>query len=207
MSFLRTTSSAFSRALDNRAASGIPTCRRSGHNILSRGDSVSGSTIRASSSSSSSTNKDKNEKEKQNTTMSDKIETVFTPESVARAFLSSPFFPSASFDPARLKLIVSNGLVFVSGMMPATKDGKQVEGSVAEKTHQMCRNARAVLEAAGSGLGKAVKVTVYFANLDDFQEMNEVYAEYFPHKPARSAIEARRLPAGTSMEMDIIAIQ
>lgn len=58
--------------------------------------------------------------------------------------------------------VKANGLVFVSGMMPATKDGKQVEGSVAEKTHQMCRNAKAVLEAAGSGLGKAVKVTVGF---------------------------------------------
>ncbi|KAF9630939.1 YjgF-like protein [Lasiodiplodia theobromae] len=126
--------------------------------------------------------------------MSDIIETVFTPESVA------PIGPYS-------QAVKANGLVFVSGMMPATKDGKQVEGSVAEKTHQMCRNARAVLEAAGSGLGKAVKVTVYFANLDDFQEMNEVYAEYFPHKPARSAIEARRLPAGTSIEMDIIAIQ
>lgn len=56
--------------------------------------------------------------------------------------------------------VKANGLVFVSGMMPATKDGKQVEGSVAEKTHQMCRNAQAVLEAAGSGLGKAVKITV-----------------------------------------------
>jgi enamine deaminase RidA (YjgF/YER057c/UK114 family) len=48
---------------------------------------------------------------------------------------------------------------------------------------------------------------VYFANLDDFTEMNEVYATYFPHKPARSAIEAKRLPAGTSMEMDVIAVQ
>ncbi|KAB2571175.1 hypothetical protein DBV05_g10172 [Lasiodiplodia theobromae] len=88
MSFLRTTSSAFSRALDNRAASGIPTCRRSGHNILSHTESISGSTIRASSSSSTTNNK--NEKEKNNATMSDKIETVFTPESVARAYPPHP---------------------------------------------------------------------------------------------------------------------
>lgn len=98
MSFLRTTSSAFSRALDNRAASGIPTFRRrSGHHILSRAESISGSTIRASSSSSSSTNKnEKEKKEKQNTTMSDKIETVFTPESVARAFPVSLSLPHRS---------------------------------------------------------------------------------------------------------------
>lgn len=87
----------------------------------------------------------------------------------------------------------------------------------------MCQNARAVLEAAGSGLDKVVKVTVsaqdqrrcalltrykiYFHNMDDFKEVNEVYAEYFPHKPARSACEATKLPLGASLEMDIIAVQ
>lgn len=48
---------------------------------------------------------------------------------------------------------------------------------------------------------------MYFANLDDFKEMNEVYEQYFPHKPARSAIEAKRIPAGASMEMDVIALE
>ncbi|KAM0257141.1 hypothetical protein ACHAPA_011863 [Fusarium lateritium] len=71
----------------------------------------------------------------------------------------------------------------------------------------MCQNARAVLEAAGSSLEKVVKITVFFQNLDDFKEMNDVYAEYFPHKPARSSCEATRLPAGASIEMDIIALQ
>lgn len=103
MSFLRTTSSAFSRALDNRAASGIPTCRRSGHHILSRAESISGSTIRASSSSSSSTNNQNENEKKNNKTMSDRIETVFTPESVARAF---PLLPSPPHPSTRLELIV-----------------------------------------------------------------------------------------------------
>lgn len=50
------------------------------------------------------------------------------------------------------------------------------------------------------------QMQVYFANLDDFKEMNDVYALYFPHKPARSAIEAKRIPAGARMEMDLIAL-
>lgn len=119
--------------------------------------------------------------------------------------------------------------------MPATFENgkiKLTEGSVADKTHSLCRNAAIVLEAAGSSLEKAVKVTVrpyylepgtlcpllmaltddalvpqvFFANMDDFAEMNEVYAEYFPQKPARSAIEAKRLPMNLSMEMELIAL-
>ncbi|EXJ60022.1 hypothetical protein A1O7_04170 [Cladophialophora yegresii CBS 114405] len=94
--------------------------------------------------------------------------------------------------------------------MPATfEDGKLklTEGSVAEKAHVLCRNASIVLEAAGSSLEKAVKVTVFFADLDDFKEFNDVYAQYFPQKPARSAIEAKRLPAGVTLEMELIAVQ
>ena len=53
----------------------------------------------------------------------------------------------------------------------------------------------------------AVGIQVFFANLDDFAEMNKVYEEYFPQKPARSAIEAKRLPAGVSIEMELIALQ
>ncbi|KAK2675976.1 RutC-like superfamily [Fusarium oxysporum f. sp. vasinfectum] len=93
------------------------------------------------------------------------------------------------------------------GQIPANSQARLIEGTIAEKTHKMCQNAKAVLEAAGSSLDKAVRVTVYFQNMDDMKEMNEVYAEYFPHKPARSACESPRLPAGASMEMDIIALE
>ncbi|KAH6895432.1 YjgF/Yer057p/UK114 family, partial [Thelonectria olida] len=103
--------------------------------------------------------------------------------------------------------IKANGMVYVSGQIPAETTGKLIEGTVAEKTHKMCQNARAVLEAAGSSLDKSVKITVYLKDFDDFKEMNNVYAEYFPHKPARSCCEAMRLPAGASIEMDIIALQ
>ncbi|KAK5457150.1 hypothetical protein LTS15_004931 [Exophiala xenobiotica] len=94
--------------------------------------------------------------------------------------------------------------------MPAVfEDGKikLTEGTVTDKTHSLCRNARIILEAAGSCLDKVVKVTVFFANIDDFAEFNGTYEQYFPQKPARSAIEAKRLPAGVSIEMELIALQ
>jgi len=106
--------------------------------------------------------------------------------------------------------IKANGFVFVSGQMPATVENGKIqltEGTVADKTHSMCRNAATVLEAAGSSLEKVVKATVFFTNLNDFAEMNEVYAQYFPQRPARSAIEANRLPAGVSLEMELIALE
>ncbi|EWY96114.1 TdcF protein [Fusarium oxysporum NRRL 32931] len=122
------------------------------------------------------------------------MEHVFSPKAVA------PIGPYT-------QAIKANGMVFLSGQIPANSQARLIEGTIAEKTHKMCQNAKAVLEAAGSSLDKAVRVTVYFQNMDDMKEMNEVYAEYFPHKPARSACESLRLPAGASMEMDIIALE
>ncbi|KAJ9496814.1 hypothetical protein H2202_007591 [Exophiala xenobiotica] len=116
----------------------------------------------------------------------------------------------ALLQPKKSQAIKANGFVFVSGQMPATfEDGqiKLTEGTVTDKTHSLCRNAKIVLEAAGSSLDKVVKVTVFFANIDDFAEFNKTYEQYFPQKPARSAIEAKRLPAGVSIEMELIALQ
>ncbi|KAI1026909.1 hypothetical protein LB503_012756 [Fusarium chuoi] len=122
------------------------------------------------------------------------MEHVFSPKAV------TPIGPYT-------QAIKANGMVFLSGQIPADSQARLLEGTIAEKTHKMCQNAKAVLEEAGSSLDKAVRVTVYFKNMDDMKDMNEVYAEYFPHKPARSACESPRLPAGASMEMDIIALQ
>ncbi|KAM5357683.1 hypothetical protein ACJZ2D_016011 [Fusarium nematophilum] len=101
----------------------------------------------------------------------------------------------------------ANGFIFTSGQIPADAQGNLTRGTIAEKTHKTCQNARSILEEAGSGLDKVVKITVYLENIDDFKEMNEVYAEYFPHKPARSCCEIARLPVGISMMLDIIALQ
>ncbi|KAH7310008.1 Endoribonuclease L-PSP/chorismate mutase-like protein [Rhexocercosporidium sp. MPI-PUGE-AT-0058] len=102
--------------------------------------------------------------------------------------------------------VKAQGLVWVSGQMAADNMGELIAGTVAEKAHQICNNAKVVLEAAGSGLDKVVKVTIFFADLDDFGEFNQVYAEYFPHKPARSSLEAKRLPAGVTLEMELVAL-
>ncbi|KAJ6445330.1 proline dehydrogenase [Purpureocillium lavendulum] len=104
------------------------------------------------------------------------MEAVFTPKGV------TPIGPYS-------QAVKANGFVFVSGQIPAETDGKLIGGTTAQKTHKMCQNARAVLEAAGSSLAKVVKVTVYFQNMDDFKEMNEVYATFgandFPVTEAR----------------------
>ncbi|PVH75750.1 YjgF-like protein [Cadophora sp. DSE1049] len=99
------------------------------------------------------------------------------------------------------------GLVWVSGQMAANNKGHLIVGPVTEKAHQICKNAGTVLEAADSSLDKVVKVTIFFADLDGFVEFNKVYAEYFPHKPARSSLEAKRLPAGATVEMELVALE
>lgn len=103
--------------------------------------------------------------------------------------------------------VVWNGLVILSGQIaidPAT--GQLVEGGAAHQTERVLENLKAVLEAAGSSLDKALKTTVYLKDMGDFQKMNEVYARYFPsHPPARSTIEAARLPRDVRVEIDLIA--
>ncbi|KAH7378098.1 Endoribonuclease L-PSP/chorismate mutase-like protein [Cadophora sp. MPI-SDFR-AT-0126] len=103
--------------------------------------------------------------------------------------------------------VKAQGLVWVSGQMAANNKGELIVGSVAEKAHQICKNTKTVLEAAGSCLDKVVKVTIFFTDLNDFVEFNTVYAEYFPHKPARSSLEAKRLPAGVTVEMELVALE
>lgn len=98
--------------------------------------------------------------------------------------------------------------VFTSGQIaidPAT--GRLVEGDITIQTRQVLTNLKAILEAAGSGLEHVVKTTVYLANLDDFPAMNQVYAQFFPQAPpARSTIQAARLPMGALLELEAIAV-
>ena len=104
--------------------------------------------------------------------------------------------------------IVANGLVFCSGQValdPAT--GALNPGYVAVQTRQALANLKAVLEAAGSSLHRVVKTTVYLADMDDFAEMNAVYAEIFAgHAPARATVEVARLPKDALVEIDAIAL-
>lgn len=104
--------------------------------------------------------------------------------------------------------IKANGFVFVSGQVafdPAT--GAIVEGAIARQTERVIENLKAILEAAGSGLNKAVKTTVFLKDMNDFAAMNEVYARYFTTSPpARATVEVARLPRDVRVEIEVIAL-
>lgn len=104
--------------------------------------------------------------------------------------------------------IRANGFVFTAGQVafdPAT--GQVVDGDVAKQTARVLDNLKAILEAAGSSLDKAVKATVFLKDMNDFVAMNEVYARYFAHQPpARSTVEVARLPRDVRVEIDLIAL-
>jgi 2-iminobutanoate/2-iminopropanoate deaminase len=103
--------------------------------------------------------------------------------------------------------IKHNGLVYLSGQIPLDPaTGQIVEGDVLAQTARVLENIGAVLHASGSSLEHVLKTTVYLRNLSDFPRVNEVYARYFPENaPARSTIEAARLPRDVQIEIDAIA--
>jgi len=102
----------------------------------------------------------------------------------------------------------SGTLVYTAGQIPLDPATGQVVGTnVAEQTEQVMRNLTAVLTAAGASPATAVKVTVFLKNMADFAEMNEVYSRYFPQAPpARSAVEAARLPQDVLVEIECLAL-
>jgi 2-iminobutanoate/2-iminopropanoate deaminase len=104
--------------------------------------------------------------------------------------------------------IAAGGFVFTSGQIPLDPaTGEFVPGGIAEQTGQVLRNLSAVLEAAGTGLDRVVKTTVYLADMNDFAAMNEVYKGFFGgDAPARSTVEAARLPRDARVEIDAVAL-
>lgn len=102
--------------------------------------------------------------------------------------------------------IVTGNLVFTSGQIPLNPETGLIEGStIKEQTHRICKNLSAVLEAAGSSLDKAVKTVCFLSDMNDFAEFNEVYAEYFTGKPARSCVAVKTLPKNVLAEVEVIA--
>lgn len=103
--------------------------------------------------------------------------------------------------------IKANGFVFASGQIgldPAT--GEFVKGGIKEQSRQVLLNVKNVLEAAGSGLDKVVKTTVFLKDINDFAAMNAVYSEFFKTDcPARSAVQVAALPKGALVEIEVIA--
>jgi 2-iminobutanoate/2-iminopropanoate deaminase len=104
--------------------------------------------------------------------------------------------------------IIAGGFIFASGQIPIDPaSGQVITGPTADQTVQVLKNLEAVLTSAGSNLAEVVKTTVYLKSMDDFQEMNKVYAEFFSqHKPARVTVEVSRLPKDVSVEIDAIAL-
>jgi len=97
-------------------------------------------------------------------------------------------------------------LVFVSGQLALKPGDKDLSrGTIQEQTEQVLQNLKAILEAAGSGLDKLVKTTVFLTNLGDFQGMNEVYAKHVGEQPpARATIEVSALPSGALVEIEAV---
>ncbi|MEI7884002.1 MAG: RidA family protein [Clostridia bacterium] len=103
--------------------------------------------------------------------------------------------------------MIINDLVFTSGQIPYTPDGI-IENDVKAQTIQSLLNLKAVLEAAGSSLAKVIKTTVFIKDMNDFPKINEVYASFFEEPfPARSCIEAARLPKDVQVEIEAIAFK
>ena len=99
-------------------------------------------------------------------------------------------------------------LVYTAGQIPLDPStGTLVSGPLEAQTRQVLRNISAVLDAANSGLDRVVKMTVFMTDLGQFQQMNAVYAEFFPSgPPARSAVEVSALPLGADIEMEAVAV-
>lgn len=102
--------------------------------------------------------------------------------------------------------IAVNGMVYTSGQLGMNAEGVLQGTTAAEQAHQSIKNLIAVLEQAGSSLEKAVKTTVFLADINDFAAVNEVYGQYFTEPyPARSAVEVANLPKGAKVEIEVIA--
>ncbi|MFB6103936.1 MAG: Rid family detoxifying hydrolase [Halobacteriaceae archaeon] len=100
-----------------------------------------------------------------------------------------------------------NSIVFTAGQIPMTPDGELLDDApIAAQTEQALDNIAAVLAAEDASLADVLKVTVYLADIDDFDAMNETYATYFDEEPpARSAVEVAALPKGVGVEIEAIA--
>ena len=111
----------------------------------------------------------------------------------------------AAIGPYSQAMVVGN-LIFTSGQIPLNPETGMIEGNnITEQTHRVCKNLKAILEAAGASLEKAVKTTCFLDDMADFADFNEVYAEYFSGKPARSCVAVKTLPKNALVEVEVIA--
>lgn len=117
----------------------------------------------------------------------------------------------AAIGPYSQAVIVPVGgqkMIFCSGQIPLDPaTGQMVEGDVAAQTRRVLENVAAVLTAAGADFGHVVKTTIFLADMNDFATVNGVYAERFPKDPpARSTVQAARLPRDSKVEIEVLAV-
>jgi len=104
---------------------------------------------------------------------------------------------------------IGNGsLIFTSGQIHLTSDGKLLEGTIEEQTHQVMGNLQAVLKAAGVSFADVVKTTIYVTDMSVYGKINTVYGSYFSDKfPARETVCVNALPLGAKVEISMIAVK
>ena len=100
-----------------------------------------------------------------------------------------------------------NGLVFTSGQIPVVPATGEIPEGIAAQAEQSCKNVAAILDAAGVTTENVVKTTCFLADMGDFAAFNEVYAQYFVSKPARSCVAVKDLPKGVLCEIEAIAVK
>ena len=122
-----------------------------------------------------------------------------------KKIISTTKAPSA-IGPYSQAMQVGN-LIYTSGQIPINPaTGSFVEGGIKEQTRQSLLNVKAILEEAGLAMGNVVKTTVFMADMNDFADMNAVYAEFFTEPyPARSAVAVKTLPKGALVEIEVVA--
>lgn len=102
--------------------------------------------------------------------------------------------------------VKANGMLFTSGQIAINPATGNIEAeTIEEQTVQVCENLKAVCEAAGTSIEKAVKTVCFLADMDDFAAFNEVYGKYFTGKPARSCVAVKTLPKNVLCEVEVIA--
>ena len=100
---------------------------------------------------------------------------------------------------------VAGGFVFTSGQIPVDPVTGEIPEGIAAQAERSCRNVAAILNAAGSDLSRVVKTTCFLADMGDFATFNEVYANFFTGKPARSCVAVKTLPKNVLCEIEAIA--
>jgi len=103
--------------------------------------------------------------------------------------------------------VVAHGMIYTSGQIAMDETGTVIAEDITNQTHQVMKNLFYVLEEANAHFNDVIKTTIFLADMDDFAQVNEVYAHYFGHhKPARSTVAVKTLPKNALIEIECIAL-